>query len=249
MAIVTFDGGQSTSATNAQSTTYVAQLVAQQMPAAPDTLIASTLQLVLREFYTKTAAWRQVVGPYQIARGLSNIPYLVNLNPVDQYRQLQHVLDVWVYPSPGGSTSARQFLRPSTRIIVGQDLGPPSTYFMQAPDLMQLYPAPDQVYGRVLYIYGIMLPVINTPQLPNLAITHHLDALMWGTQARMFGMKGKPWADKEMAMEYRKMFQRESLRLRDEANRAYAGTDTPIQFPPFAGGHYSGSQLGVRNSF
>lgn len=249
MAIVIQDGGQSSSATNAQSTTYITQKILQGMPGAPDTLVQSVLQDVIREWYTKTASYRDVIGPYAMPQGIGGQNYVVPLNPVDQYRQIQHVLQAWIYPSSPGGGNTRQFLRPSTRLIVGSDTAQPSTFFMQDPYTMILYPPPNQNYGRVLYVYAILLPVVNTPQLPNLAITHHLDGLMWGTQARLYRMKGKPWADKTLAEEYQRMYRQEMLRIRDEANRAYAGVDTPIFFPPFAGSFYSGSQLGVRNSF
>lgn len=250
MAIVVFDGAQSSTATNSQSTTYIVQKVLQDMPAAPDTLVASKLQDVIRDFYTNTGAWRVNIGPYNVNIGTPGQNYVVNLNPVDQYSQLQYVLAAWIYPSSPGGGNTRQFLRPSTRLIVGSDQAQPSTYFMQAPDEMVLYPIPDKAYGRVLYVYAIMLPIINTPQLPELAVTHHLDALIWGTQARMFTMKSRPWADAKLAMEFMNMYRREKLRIRDEANRAYTGVDTPIIFPPFAGSAQNGgSQMGVRNSF
>lgn len=245
MAIITFDGGQSSTATNSQSATYIQQKVIQQLgPAAPDTLVGSVLQDVIREFYAR-GTWRKIVGPYLIVAGRDTI----YLNPIDQYSQLQYVLQPYVYPGyDGGNT--RQFLRPSPRKVVGSDTGAPSSFWMQAPDQMVLYPVPDKTYGRLLYIDAFLVPVLNTAQLPTISTTHHLDALEWGTLARMYMMPKRPWSDKQLAQEYRRMYQREILRYRDEANRAYGPADTPFRFPPFAGGFQNGgSQLGARNTF
>lgn len=245
MAIVTFDGGQSAAATNGQSTTYIVQKILQQMPAAPDTLVGSMLQDVIREFYTKSAGYRAYAGPYVVNAGIDTY----SLNPVDQFTQLQFVLQAFLYPGVNGGNT-RQWLRPTTRKIYGTDVDIPSAWWMQTPDTMVLYPVPSgTLTGAILYVYGIMIPTINTPQLPDVSTTHHLDALMWGTMARMFRMKSRPWADTGLAKEYQTMYVKEMRRLRDEANRSFMGTDTPISFPPFAGSFYSGSQLGVRNSF
>lgn len=245
MAIITFDGGQSSTATNSQSTTYIAQKVLQMLgPAAPDTLVASVLQDVIREFYAK-GTWRKIVGPYLIVQGRDTI----YLNPVDQYSQLQYVLQPYIYPGyDGGNT--RQFLRPSPRKIVGSDTGPPSSFWMEHPDKMVLYPVPDRTYGRLLMVDCFLVPIINTPQLPAISTTHHLDALEWGTLARMFSMPKRPWSDKTLAQDYRLQYRREIMRYRDECNRAYGPGDTPFSYPPFAGGFQNGgSQAGARNAF
>jgi hypothetical protein len=242
MAIITFDGGQSSTATNSQSTTYLAQKVIQQLPAAPDTLVQSVLQDVLREFYSKSTAWRENVGPYYMVTGQDTI----YLNPIDQYTELTNVLYAFIYPGVNGGNSPQR-LNPAVRKIFGNDSNIPYSFFMEKPSKMILYPVPDKNYGQqgiLLYVYGILRPVINTPQLPEIAITHHADALMWGTMARLMRMPKRPWFEKDLANMYQKMYVREIVRFRDEANRAYAGVDTPFKFPSFAGRY---SQMAPRS--
>lgn len=234
MPIVTLDGGQSSAALGGQVIPYVEQLVAMQIPGAPDTLISAMLTLVLREFYTKSTGWRDLVGPYNVQTD----PY-VQLNPVDQNRQLQFVLHAYLFPWEGSDTP--QPLVPQTRKPVGGSPQPPSRYYMETNDVMLLYPTPDKDYGNILFVYASLIPTSTAAILPNYAYTQHTDALMWGTMARLYAMKKRPWADKEMAMDFEKKYRREILIARDIANRGYGPGDTPFRFPHFAG--RGGSQV------
>lgn len=240
MAIVTLDGGQSSSAVNGQSTTYIVDKILTKQPGIPDSLVNSELQDTIRHFYTMSTAWRGVCGPYVVGQGITQ----VNLNPVDQYTQIQFVLNAWFYPSINGA----QFPQPLTlspRLIVGPDVAPPSTVFMIKPDVAVFYPVPNVTYGPIFYVYAALLPVVNTPQLPNISINHHLDALQWGTLARLYRMKGKPWSDPARSLEYQQMYRQELRLHRDQANRAYSGAQGPSPFPAFAPRRIIGSPWAV----
>ena len=234
MAIVTLDGGQSSAALGGQVIPYVEQLVAMQVPGAPDTLISAMLQLVLREFYTKSTAWRDVVGPY----GVNTDPY-IQLNPVDQNRQIQFVLQAYMQPFAGADSP--MFLFPQARMPVGGSPSPPSLYFMRSNDVLMLHPYPDKNYGNVLWVYGALIPTTTAAILPNYAYTQHVDALQFGVLARLYAMKKRPWGDKELAAEFSKKFRQEILVARDIANRGMGPSDTPWRFPHFAG--RGGSQV------
>lgn len=245
MALVTLDGvGQSASAVGGQTTTYIVTKILTRSPGIPDTLVNSELQDTLRHFYTMSTGWRDVVGPYNVAQGLGAPSNPVQLNPVDQYRQIQYVLNAFMYPGPNGAEFPQQLIG-SARLLVGPDVAPPSRWFMIRPDLMQLYPVPDKTYGPILWVYAVLLPVVNTTRLPNIAITQHLDAIQWGCMARLYRMKGKPWSDPQAAMDYERMYRQEILKVRDEANRSYSGVDTPARFPPFAPRHFVGDPIAI----
>lgn len=240
MAIVTLDGGQSSLAVAGQSTTYIVDKILTRSPAIPDSLVNSELQDVLRHFYTMSTAWRENLGPYMVAANVSQI----QLNPVDSYKQVQFVLNAWIYPSTNGAQFP-QPLRLNPRQIIGADVGPPTSIFMTKPDIAQLYPIPNKTYGAVLYAYAVLIPLVSTTQLPNIAITQHLDALQWGTMARLYRMKGKPWTDMAAAADYHKMYRQEISLARAQANVAYSGAAGPAQFPPFAPSHWVGSPVAV----
>jgi hypothetical protein len=234
MPTVTLDGGQSSAALGGQVCAYVKQLVTMQVPGAPDTLIDAQLALVLREFYTKSTAWRDNVGPYNI----NTDPY-ISLNPVDQNSELQFVLGAYLYPFNNSNTP--QPLYPMPRKPIGGQPQPPNGYYMTSNDVMLLYPFPDQPYGPVLYVYAALIPTSTQAVLPNAAYTQHVDALQYGTLSRLYYMKKRPWSDKEEAGRLDRKFRQEILMARDIANRGNGPGDTPFVFPAFAG--RGGSQM------
>lgn len=235
MPIVTqTQGGQSSAAVNGQSLDYIAQQVIQQCGGAPDTLVQSVLQNTIREFYFKSTAWREVIGPYSIGAGVGG--GTIYLNPVDQYSQCHLVLDVFVYPDTTGAQTQR-YLLPEARQQFGATPAPPLWYFMDGPDKLILDPLPDISYGPILYVYMSLMPVLNTGQLPNIAITHHFDGLFYGTLWRLCSMPNKPWTVKDSTLlnEWRRRFRQEIMVARDIANRAWSRIDGAVRFPNFAG--------------
>ncbi len=235
MAIVTLDGGSSSTALGGQVIEYVTNLVLQQCPGAPDQLVRTHLAQVLREFYTKSTAWRDNVGAYVIRAGRPEI----QLNPVNQDCRVQFVLGAFLFPFEGANEP--QPLYPLARKPYGGSPQSPSRYFMSAMDVLQLYPVPDQDYGKILHVYASLVPLSTAVVLPDVAYTHHLDALQWGTLARLMSMSKKPWTDKAQAAMYQRQYRQEILTWRDVANRGNGPADTPMQFPRFAG--RGGSQV------
>lgn len=239
MALITPDGGASSVALNGVSTTYLTNKIVMEAPGMPDALVASKLFDVLREFYTNAGAWRERIGPYKVKPN-RNVVYV---NPVDQYSQFQYVLEAHLYPFPGANQ--KQPLRPTPTPLQGTDVGTPLWYWMTDPTTLNLYPTPTAAAD--LYIYGILLPLINTPKLPDISTTHHADALMWGTLARLFKMPNKPWTDQKLSAEYQREFRREMLRFRDVANRGYTNAIPQWRYPSFAGRNNHGTSVwGVR---
>lgn len=237
MALVTLDGGQSSSAVAGQTAQYIHQQAILQLPGCPDTLVDAQLQLALKHFYTFTTGWRKIVGPYAISAGNDTI----HLNPADQDSQVQFVHETWLYPFLSGNT--RQYLVPTTNKIVGNDKNPPSTFFMQGPATLVLYPVPDKAYGNVLFAHVSLIPTPNSVRLPDISFTHHIEGILAGLFMRLYRMPKKPWTDQELAADYRKTYSRELLVWRDFANRNYGPRAVQTVFPPFAG---RGSQMTQR---
>lgn len=228
MAIVTLSG-QSNAALGGQTALFLRMQALLQLAGAPDTLVDAQLLLTLKDFYTFTTGWRKVLGPYSVNQNQDT----VYLNPVDQNSQLQFVHRAWLYPFMSGN--ARQFLAPAARKVVGNDKNPPSSFFMQAPDELVLYPVPDKAYGKVLYCEASLIPTTSAAQLPNVTFTHHVDAILNGLYARMYKMPQKSWTDKALAADYAKEYRKGRLVWRNFAERNYGPRDVPTLFPPFAG--------------
>ncbi len=229
MAIVTLDAGQSSSALGGQTVAYVQQFVAQTIQGAPDSLISTHLQRVLNDFYTRSTAWRDYLPAINIVGGQAEY----EINPVGQNEQLQFVLAAFLFPFDGSNEPLG--LGVCTRKLLGVVPAPPARYYMERPDLMILYPTPDKTYGPILNVYGSMVPTTLTAKLPNMSYTQHVDALIWGTLARLYAIPKRPWSDKELRDYYEKKYRREILIYRDIANRGYGPGNTAFRFPHFAG--------------
>lgn len=232
MAIVTQSAqSQSNAAINGQSTTYLKGLVLQQCPGAPDSLVDTQIQLVLRDFYTKSNAWRVTLGPFNVTTGIDT----VQLNPVDAYSSVLNVFRAYFYPFPDANSVTPKFLSSSPLALVGGQPSQPNFFWMYTPDTLVLYPKPEKVYGRILYAQVSLKPVINSTQLPPIATEQHLDALVSGVLARLYAMPNKPFTAKDQAAVMARTYTREMLIARDHARRQYGSADTPMPFPRFAG--------------
>lgn len=229
MALVTLDGGQSSSALGGQTITYVEQNVAQMVQGAPDSLIQTHLQRVLRDFYTRSTAWRDYLDPINVVGNINEY----DLNPLNQNYQVQFVLGAFLFPFAGSNEPLA--LGVSTRKLFGITPGPPARYYMQRPDQMILYPVPNVNYGPILNVYAALIPTNLAAILPDMSYTQHSEALIWGTLARLYAIPKRPWSDKELRDYYEKKYRMEILLYRDLANRGYGPADTAFRFPPFAG--------------
>ncbi|MGA3250360.1 MAG: hypothetical protein ABSD12_19765 [Paraburkholderia sp.] len=233
MAIVTQTGGQSSVVVNGQSLEFIVQQVLQMMAGCPDALANNILQNVLRDFYSKSTGWREVLGPYYIASGVATIAY----NPVDQYSQVDRVLAAFLYPDTTGAYTPRG-LHIRAREKFSNIPNAPSGYYVDYPNgNIILDPTPDQNYGAILQIYASLTPVINAGQLPAIAINKHFDGLFYGTLARLGEMPNKPWSVKNMQMlnEWKRTYARERNLARDFAERGYGSADMMRPYPNFAG--------------
>lgn len=245
MPVVSVDAAQSSSAVAGRTAQYIGAIAAQQLPAAPDSLIQSQLWLVLRHFYTESTGWRAPIGPYPIVAGIQNI----YINPYSQDAQIQHVLQVYLYPFPSAASNTRQWLPPATQQILTNVPGPPSSHFMIDGQTLQLQPTPDQNYGNVLYIIGTLCPTSGNTNLPDITFTHHLDGILSGLFQRLYRMPNKPWTSMELSKEYGREYKRAILDARDFAIRGQGSADIQFVFPAFGNSRMQSrtTQFGVTN--
>lgn len=147
------------------------------------------LILACREFFEQSACWRGVIGPRQMKAGRKR--YM--LSPVDAYTDVVHVLGVqfngeWLRPLPqqprGDSTSST-----------------PRGYWLEAPDVVRLWPVPQVTVEAALRFYVAMTPKQTVRQMPRIAATHYYDAILDGAAGRLLRHPAKPYTN-PVAAEY-----------------------------------------------
>lgn len=184
------------------------------------------LSAAIREFYFQSRSWREQIGPYHIYANND----LVWLNPVDAYSNVMWVHDAWIeHPTEG-----RVVLKKQTMRETGQDPARPRCFSLADPSVLRLSPMPDESLGAVLWINASLVPVPDATRLPNVAQSHHYEAILEGALARLHLMPNKPWTDQMLASRYAQTFRRRCVEFRAIADQGYVQTDPPWRFPPFA---------------
>lgn len=194
---------------------------------ATEAVLLSELQAAVREFYLQSNAWREQIGPYSVFSDRD----LVWLNPVDLYSNVNYVHAVWLQIPDRG----RIELAPVTQRITEVKTDTyPSTYQCTDPYVLRLWPQATANLGMVLYADVTLVPLPDAQRLPNIAVSHHFDAILEGTMARLLAIPNKPWTDPIMSMRYAQLFRRKCIQFRGQAAQSYMRTDAPWRFPSFA---------------
>lgn len=226
MATISCDGSPSLTAACGETLEAWIKPLQMRLAGATYGVIKCELQAAVRDFYLRSLAWRDTVGPYPVD---ASEPYIY-LNPVDQYANVQHVIEVYLQYDE----ERKRALNFLTRPPVLRRSAEPDSVFCAEPATLQLSPVTNVSLGRILYVYAALVPPNGTERLPQIAVTHHFEAIMNGALSRLHGMRNKPWTDFGIAADARRQFSRAIAVARDAANRGNAVTDTPFRFPPFA---------------
>jgi hypothetical protein len=200
--------------------------ITSRVAGAPAALMRCELEAALHDFYHRSTAWREVVGPLQVT---ANQQYLW-LNPIDLYADMQHIFGVHMIIN-----GCRIDLQPlHTRYPGEMPAGDPRAFFCAEPYTLELFPTPKTTLGKVLYVEGAMAPIAGTERLPEVAASHHFDGILSGALYRLYAMPQKPWSNPALAIAHEREFRRRIFVARDQATRGHSGLDTPMWFPKWA---------------
>lgn len=197
-----------------------------RIPGATEATVKCELQAAIHEFYYQSNAWREQIGPYLIKSNHD----LVWLDPVDAYSKVVFMHSAWIQDPLRG----RRDLRRLTKRDTSGKTGYPIYYQSADPSVLRLSPIPDEDLGRVLWVDVTLTPLPDATRFPNIAASHHFEAILEGALGRIFNMPNKPWSDPVLGMTYMRSARRRAVQFRDVADRNYGFTDPGWRFPPFA---------------
>lgn len=228
MAKVYRDTAGATTANDGLTLDIWVQPIKLRLAGATDPVIITELQAAVREFYLQSNAWREQIGPYNVYANTD----LIWLNPVDAYSNVMFVHGAWLeLPDDGGTI---QLAALNVRPTDGRTDSRPTHYSCPDPYVLRLYPMPSEALGTVLWVDATLVPLPDATRLPNMAASHHFEAILEGALARLLLMPNKPWTDPVMGMAYGRSFRRRCIQWRDMSERGYTWEDAPMQFPKFA---------------
>lgn len=226
MATITCDASSELTSNCGQSLdVWMKPLLARLRGAVP-AVVRCELKAAIREFYLKTSAWREDVGPYNLKANRDTI----YLNPVDAFSNVQFVVRAFTVIN-GARRDLVAHSIPFAPALTGEK---PEKFHMQDPYTMVIDPIPTADLGRVLFIGASLVPTSDAEKMPAIATTHHFEAILDGALARLYMMPNKPYSDPLRAGAHQINFRRGISFWRDTAQRGNTFMDRPFQFPPFA---------------
>ena len=225
MAQVYVDAIANSSPSNTSLEVWLRPLLA-RLPGAVEAVVQSELRNAIEWFYRESRAWRVTeLGPYAVAEGQDT----VYLNPADQYSRVTYVLGAFL--NEGGAVTP---LTAATEMPQERLVDKPRVYFMEAPDVLRLYPRPSSSLGAVLYVSASLTPAADFVRVPDVAVTHHFDAILDAALARIYAMPNKPFTNYDLAAAFERRAKRSVTLFRGIADRAYSTGEKRWVFPPFS---------------
>lgn len=225
MAQVYVDAIANTSPSNTSLEVWLRPLLA-RLPGAVEAVVQSELRAAIEWFYRESRAWRITdLGPYSVAQNQD----VVYLNPADQYARVIYVLGAFL--NEGGEVTV---LSPVTEMPQERLVDRPRVYFMETPDVLRLYPKPATTLGSVLYVNAALTPAADFVRVPDIAVSHHFDAILDAALARLLAMPNKPFTNFDLAAAHDRRARKSASNFRGIADRAYSTGDKRWAFPPFA---------------
>lgn len=226
MSKIFADVGGTTTANDGLTLDKWMQRLTVRFMSAPESLLRAELLDTIREFFKESNAWREQIGPYDIFANND----LIWLNPVDAYSEAVYVKRVWVQEE--GKTPS--FLQPLTMRYTEGTVNTPTNYSLPDPYVIRLWPMPAVTMKSVLWVDAILCPLPDATRLPNIAMSHHFDAILYGAFARILAIPNKPWTDLMLSMRMSQIFRRDITRLRSQSDQGYTNADPGWKFPAFA---------------
>jgi hypothetical protein len=227
MALVYNDTAGNTSANDGLTLNVWIDALQSRLPGATTDLIRSELLAAIREFYFQSNAWREQIGPFRVTSGDD----LVWLNPADAYSDVKWVHGCALRLEDDNSVI---YLTPLSSRPLQVRSDRPTHYHCADPYTIRLWPVPDQDYGNILYVDATLVPLPDATRLPNIAVSHHFEAILEYALARIFSIPNKPWTDRPSGLQYLLSARRRAVQFRDIADRGYTKMSNPQRFPSFA---------------
>ncbi len=201
------------------------QPLAAVLPGATAAQLEEKLRHAAKEFYLQSRAWRTVLGPFTVTAAN---PAVTLTPPADA--RVMWVRAAWLQEG----TVVTALVPSPCKITESRSERPRQYYFDPPTGVLQLWPTPDATLSNVLYAEVALAPTTAAAAFPDLAESHHFEAIEHGALARLFAMPNKPWTNQDEARRYARMFRRACIEMRAVSDQGYTHSDPPWRFPPFA---------------
>lgn len=202
-----------------------------EAPAAPNPLIADKVRLAAIEVCKRTMVSRETLDLIDIEAGVKQY----KIEPPSSCLKIWRVL--WIHTITGVSP-----LHPSSRTNLasrGLDweraTGEAATDWIQIKnDIIQLWPAPTLNLDEELQAHVAFIPDPRTPKLDDRLYFYYKEAIVAGALAKLLGMSGTEWFDRQSALIREKEFQVEISKITANTQKDEGVADLNVTMRPFA---------------
>lgn len=102
-----------------------------------------------------------------------------------------------------------------------RDIGPPTGYWYESPNLLVLRPAPIQDKTEAASVTLLLKHTIDTTVIDDALDREYRHAISYGALFRLMLMPKKPWSDIQQAEIYRQMYERDLANAASKASRQF----------------------------
>jgi hypothetical protein len=184
-----------------------------RIPGANQKVVKRELVLAAREFYEQSTAWRVVIGP----RDLTADKKRYVMSPYDAYANIVRVLGVEFSGNPLPAIYRKPPKDDSTSVL---------GYWLDGADHVCLWPVPKTTVEDALTFYVALTPKQTVTTLPQIAASHHYDALLDGTLGRLYSHPAKAYSDLVRAQYHLKRFRSAIGKYAGLAKQGMAGAQS-----------------------
>ena len=206
--------------------TWVKEIHA-KVPGAIEGYIYDQLKAVISDFFQRTKAWRDTLGPYDIAAN-DGVLYL---NPVDAYSKVIQVLTVAREGHPLVQINQRRL---SLELGNSSTQDTPYKYYLDPYDTINLSPVNAAVVDNI-YVAAILTPrLLSDNRIHQWIIDQHYESILAGAYHRLYQEPGKSYSNTTAAEYWGKKYRSEMVRARSVASQSYGEGPQPWSYNQWA---------------
>lgn len=191
-------------------------------PGASRAVVSREFISAAREFYEQSFAWRVTLDPDNIVADTAEY----TIAPPSADSVIAAVLGVQV-----DNRDIPPVYRKPTRSDDGSNR--PTTWYSVAPNIIRLFPTPNESLADGLVAYVALMPAVATTVLPEISLIRHNEALFDGALGKLYAHPAKPYSNMTGADYHLRRFRNAIALHRAEAKQGNAGAPS-WRFPAFA---------------
>ena len=206
---------------------YIAELTA-KLPGATEGYIKDQLKIVISDFFRRSFAWRDIIGPKILLAGTNSI----SLQGLDPDYRVHSILDIFA------GTRRLVPLGLDRRLFWNRsNAAHPMGYWTNPYDIVHF--TVDEVTGADENVEDIkficaLAPILDNDTVPTWLYDQFYEAIIFGVLSRCYMEPDKTYTSLTTGRTFRKTFLAEIQNAKTTADKNFTQSTPPWQYPPFA---------------